>query len=159
MGELHVVMPLNDLGDFSDAQRVSSWLRSLGIACPTAQGRYPTLQELRAVLDHLDGFTVRYSTGPEHWSADIVEEGRGGCAGDGESTYDWAYLVVGNFHNDETRPQSVYFDPGAPRLMLMILRRLAAVCGPQLLLPTGGELPVVVTADLDVESTLTTWPS
>jgi hypothetical protein len=157
MGELYVVMPLNDPKNFSDAQGIIAWLRSLGIACPTATSRFPTLQELRAVLDHLEGFTVRYSTGPGHWSADIVEEGWDGC--DGESSYDWAYIVAGTFRGDETRPQSFYFDPGAPRLMHMILRHLAAVCGPQLLLPTEDELPLVVTADLDVQDTLAAWPN
>jgi hypothetical protein len=157
MGELYGVMPLNDPTDFPDSQGITAWLRSLGIACPTAAGRFPTLQELRTVLDHLVGFTVRYSTGPGHWSADIVEAGREGC--DGESTYDWAHIVVATFHGDETQPQSFYFDPGAPRLMLVIVRQLAAVCGPQLLLPTESELPVVVTADLDLQATLAAWPS
>jgi hypothetical protein len=156
MGELYVVMPLSDPTDFLDAQGITAWLRSLEIACPSACGRFPTLQELRAVLDHLEGFTIHYNTGPGHWSADIVEEGRDGC--DGESSYDWAYIVADTFDGDETRPQSFYFDPGAPRLMLMILRYLAAVCGPQLQLPTESGLPVVVTADLDLQDTLAAWP-
>ncbi|HEV8193944.1 MAG TPA: hypothetical protein VGP82_21040 [Ktedonobacterales bacterium] len=93
------------------------------------------------MLDHLEGFTVRYRTGPDHWSADIVEEGRGSYAGAGESAYDWSYRLAGSFHGDETWPQSLYFDPGAPWLMLVILRRLATVCGPQFLLPTVASCP------------------
>lgn len=148
MGVTWTVIPL--LPDKRDA--IAAWLRSLDIACPAGAGRYPSLRELRAVLDHLEGYSISYSTDAlGNWFADIVQADQA----DG----DWAYLVVNDYNGNETTPQTFWFERGAPRVMLLILQRLARVCGPLMLVPDTGELPVVVTLDLDLVQALRVWDS
>ena len=150
MGVICVVIPV--LGQHRD--EIETWLSSLDVACPEGVGRYPSLQELRAVLDHLDGYTVSYSTDralPGHWYADIVQAD--------QEDGDWAYIVVNDYTGDETATAEFWFERGAPRVMLRILQQLASVCGPLMLVPDSGALPVVVTPDLDLGQSLLVWES
>lgn len=142
MGVLHVVLPL--LPEEKDELEV--WLHSLGLACPEGEGRYPSIEELRAVLEHLEGYTIHYSTGSSHWSAEVAQAD--------QLNGDWAYLVVKDYSGNDTDSHSFCFERGAPPLMLLIVQRLASICGPQILLPDTGDLPVVVTPELDLHQAL-----
>jgi hypothetical protein len=142
MGVMYVVIAL--LPEHRD--EIEAWLRSLDIACPEGEGRYPSLQELRAVLDHLDGYAISYSTDPVflgNWYADIVRADQR----DGN----WALIVANDYNGNETDTHEFYFERGAPRVMLPILQRLVTACGPLILLPDTGALPVVVTSELDLD--------
>jgi len=142
MSVMYVVIPLLP-GRRAD---IESWMCSLDIACPEGNGRYPTLQELREVLDHLDGYTISYSMSrvfPAHWYADIVRADH--------KNGDWAFIVVNNYNGDETDTHEFYFERGAPRVMLPILQQLVPRCGPLILLPDTGAPPVVVTSQLDID--------
>jgi hypothetical protein len=148
MGVLYTVIPL--LPDHRD--ELEDWLRSLNMASPADAGRYPSLQELRSVLDHLEGYSIRYSTSrvlPGHWYADIVQaDQRNG---------EWAFIVVNDYTGMETDAYKFGFERGAPRLMLLILQRVASLCGPLLVVPDTGALPIIVTPDLDLDQALHTW--
>src|SRR5690349_19810948 len=109
MSVLYAIVPL-DTGDES----IVSWLRSMGVAVPVDDGRYATLLELRAALDQLSNYVVRYNTGQRHWDADITSS-----TGDER---DWAFLVVTDFNGEEDKPYSFYFKPGSPKAMLNVLR-------------------------------------
>ena len=149
MSVLYTVIPVPSP---EEHEEVVSWLRSLGITYPRGEGRDPTLQELRFVLDHLEGYAVEYRTGSHSWDADIIE------SRPAPTDRDWAYLSVAAYSGDEAEPHSFYFNPGSPRVMIDVLRRLAGFCGPQLLIPDTGGPPLVVTPDLDTEAALTAWP-
>jgi hypothetical protein len=118
-------------------------------------GRYPILQELRAVLDHLDGYTVSYNTSARgNWDAKIVPADQG----DDE----WVFIEVNNYTGNETDAHDYDFSfaqRGDMRLILLILQRLARVCGPLMVLEDTGALPVVVTPDLDPDQALLRWGS
>lgn len=147
MGVLYVVIPL--LPEQKDEMGV--WLHSLGIACPEGEGRYPSIQELRSVLEHLEGYTIHYSTGSGHWYADVAQTD--------QVNSDWASLVVNDYSGNDADSHAFYFERGAPPLMLLILQRLVSICGPQLLLPDTGALPLVVTPELDLHQALHVWDS
>jgi hypothetical protein len=145
MGVIWTVVPL--LAERRDDY--AAWLReSYDIACPAGVGRFPTLPELHAVLDHLEGYTSSWRTGKRgYWYADTVEAD----TVDGESA-DMLFI-----DDNETATYGLGFQRGTPRLMLLILQRLARECGLLMLIPDTGELPVVVTADLDLDQTLLEW--
>ena len=147
MGVIYIVLPL--LPDEKDA--IVAWLRSLSIACPGEEGRFPSIEEIRSVLDHLNGYTTHYSTGSGHWYAEIAQTDRGNG--------DWAFLVVDNYSGTDADSHAFYFERGSPRLMVLLLRQLASACGPLILLPDTGNLPVIVTPELDLDLALRTWES
>jgi hypothetical protein len=147
MGVLSIVFPLSH-----QQEELVSWLHSLHLACPPGEGRYPTLEELRLVLDHLDGYTTRYSAGLSHWYAEVFPT-------DQVTSSDSASIVVNDYHNNDADPHEFCFERGSPHVMLLILQRLARLCGPLILLADTGALPVVVTADLNLDQTLQEWDS
>jgi hypothetical protein len=144
MGVIYIVLPLSHEED-----EIISWLHSLRLTCPPDEGRYPTIEELRFVLDHLDGYSIHYSTGAGHWYADVSPTD--------QVTSDWACIVVDNYHDNDTDSHDFYFERGSPRVMLLILQRLTRMCGPLILLADTGDLPMVVTADLDLDQALHAW--
>lgn len=144
MGVIYTVIPLPDEKD-----EIVAWLHSLGVSCPVGEGRYPSIQELRSVLDHLDGYTIRYSTGQGHWYADVSQTGR--------VTSDWAFLVVSDYSGNDADSHEFWFERGSPLVMMLILQQLARACGPLILLPDTGDLPLVVTPELDLDQALHAW--
>jgi hypothetical protein len=148
MSVIYGVIPM--LADRKD--ELAAWLRSLDVACPEGTGRYPSIQELRTVLDQLDGYTVRCSTGAlGHWYAEVSPADR--------ATSDGADIVVSNFSGNEADPHEFYFVHSSRRVILLIVQRLASLCGPLMVVPDTGDLPVVVTPDLDLEQALLAWKS
>jgi hypothetical protein len=147
MGVLSVVIPL--LPEEKDEIRV--WLHSLGMACPEGEGRYPSIAELRSVLERLEGYTIHYTVGASHWSADVAQRD--------QVNDDWAALVVKDYSGNDADSHAFCFERGAPPLMLLIVHRLASICGPQLLLPDTGAPPFIVTPELDLYQALREWDS
>lgn len=138
MGDLYVVMPL----DVDDA--LPAWLAEFGIAMPGpgVASRYPTPNEIRAVLDALPGCRVTYDVGDGRWDARIVEDGPSGGA--------HATVWVRDYHGDDDRPHAMSFHKGWSELNLAILRALTAVTGPLVYVSASTGTPILVTADMDV---------
>ena len=145
MGVIYIILPL--LPDLKN--QIVAWLHSLDIACPMGEGRYPSIEELRSVLDHLDEYTIDYRTGTGSWYADISQPDL--------VNGDWTELVVSNYSGSDTDSHEFSFRHGSPLLMMRIVQRLAGTCGPLILLPDTGGLPVVVTPELDLAQALHAW--
>jgi hypothetical protein len=145
MGVNYIVLALLP----NEKDRIVAWLSELGIACPAGESRYPSIEELRSVLDHLEGYTICYNTKIGDWYADISQTDL--VAGD------WTVLLVSNYKGNDPDPHEFSFRHGSPLLMLRILQRLARTCGPLILFPDTGDLPLVVTPELDLTQALHAW--
>jgi hypothetical protein len=148
MGVLYTVLPLDD--------ELATYLRDEGVhvpPCPKAT-RNPTLLEVRAVCDRLDGFGTRYfvSQDAKHWQASIE-----GAANPEEEP--WTLLNVSDFTGREEEPQKIWFEKGWPSLILRILHGLVGSCGHLVLIPDTGEPPLVVSADVSFEELDARWNS
>jgi hypothetical protein len=136
MGVLYTVLPLDD--------ELARYLRGQGADVPPYQmtTRNPTLLEVRAVCDRLEGFCTRYfvPTDGKDWQATIE-----GAANPEQEP--WTQLQVSNFTGREDDPQSIWFEKGWESLILRVLHGLAGPCGPLVLIPDTGELPMVVSAN------------
>jgi hypothetical protein len=119
MGILYTVVPLD-----SEAR---SWLRSQEIAYPATPSRWPTRGEVRAVLEDLKGFKVKYTeNGPgRRWDAFLSD-------GEEDGNRTLLHAEPQNNNDDVTR---VHFEKGEPTLIVAVLRALAAVTGPFMLVP------------------------
>jgi len=134
MGILYTVTPLDS--------EVRDWLRLQEIAFPATSSRWPTRAEVRAVLEDLRGFKVEYTeNGPGHrWDAFLS---------DGEEDGNWT-LLYAEPHDNNDDITCVYFEKGEPTLIVAVLRALAAVTGPFMLLPDIGCPPMVVSTSRSV---------
>jgi hypothetical protein len=146
MGDLHVVVPL----DVDDA--LPAWLAEFGIAMPAdaTASRYPTPDEIRAVLDALPACRVTYDVGGGRWDARIVEDGPPGGA--------HATVWLTDYHGDDDRPHPIGFHKGWSELNLAILRALTAVTGPLVYVSASSGAPILVTPDLDIAAALARAP-
>ncbi|HLZ61541.1 MAG TPA: hypothetical protein VKR06_31735 [Ktedonosporobacter sp.] len=139
-------------------ERFARWLHDFGIMLPAhMQSRFPTLREICAVLEHLEGYScdmgTDYSMGGTHWEVDIVKRGRA----DTQWISEWANLCVMNYQGNDDTPLAFYFRKGFARLTLLIVQRLAQICGPLIIAPDSGFVPLLVTPDTDVDQVLRAW--
>jgi hypothetical protein len=127
-------------------------LRSFGMTPPPPSGpsRNPSLQELRAVLDELAGYTTSYSLSPGNWQASVEA-----TAGFRLFRRETLISVVG-YPVDETAPHLFYFE-GDARLNILIVERLSRLCGPLFVFPDTGARPVLVTPGLDPREAIRVW--
>jgi hypothetical protein len=113
MGNLYTVIPLDD---FDDETR--TFLEDDGLEIPAGKGRWPTLHELRATLEGLDGYRVSYRDNTVGgWDAWI------------ESPLGHATIWVKDAPADD-RPHPFSFHKPTEEVALLILERLAQFCGP-----------------------------
>jgi hypothetical protein len=114
----HVVLPTQDV------------LRSLAemdlfFQLPSGTSRFPTISEIHAVLDNLEGCTARYQVFPERWEANIEETDRNA----GLSHSD----LLGHGEPTSDTQLEFFFEKGSLDLHLRILVGLAQHTGPLLL--------------------------
>ena len=146
MGVFFVVEPLDD----EDRE----WLEAEGVALPPdgKRGRNPTPAEIRAVCDALDGFRVRYnaSTTGKFWQAEIEgTKGRGRSRG--------TLLNIDKWGGSERRRYRIMFEKGDPSLILQIVHGLSRRCGPLVITPDSGDMPLAVWAQADLKKLLSEW--
>jgi hypothetical protein len=134
MGILYTVWPLDS--------QAREWLQSQNIAFPATPSRWPTRGEVRAVLEDLKGFKVKYTeNGPgRRWDAFLS---------DGEDDGNWT-LLQAEPQGDNDDVTQIHFEKGEPTLIVAVLRALAAVTGPFMLLPDIGCPPMVVSTSRSV---------
>ena len=142
MGVLYHVEPLDG--------EMTALLKEMGAAVPRAagRGRNPTPAEVREACGALRGFTTRFNVKAKaRWQA-IVEGAKGG-----EGTI----VNVTKFSGAEDKPHAIWFEKGSPGVVLEIVKRLCAGCGPLVVLPDSGDVPVLVTAGAVVKKLLAEW--
>lgn len=142
MGVLYHVEPLDE--------EMAGLLHAMGEKLPDADlpSRNPTPQEVRAVCDALRGYTVEYNITPKaRWQAII--EGKGG--------EDGTILNIEKFNAAEDQPLPIWFEKGDPALILEIVKQLAKICGPLVVIPDTGDVPITVTANASVKKLLREW--
>jgi hypothetical protein len=137
MGEVWAQMLLND--------ETKQWLQSEGVPIPEAvvASRWPTSNELRGVLDSLQGYRVVYKNKQDGWDAEVV---------DAQLGYDGmrATIWVENVPDGDT-PTDFTFHKPSVELALMILERLSHACGPVVFVGASSMKPVLVSPGCDVK--------
>lgn len=142
VGVLYSVLPLND--------QVRVWLDNEGLEYPRGvEGRRPSPRELAEAAASVDGFKTDESTGKDWWQLSV-------SGTTDPSREAWTLVNALKFAGRDT-PCEFYFEKGWPDLIVKIVRALAAVTGPVVLVPDTGCGPAVIHADVDVESLLETW--
>lgn len=112
-----------------------------------APSRWPTLLEVRSVLDGFDGFEVEYVVSDKSWEARVR-------ADHPKSVGAYADIVARRYSGREGDPCPFFFDRGTPALNLAIAQAVTQLCGPLLLVPSEIGLPLVVYPSLDFEAGL-----
>lgn len=162
MGKSHSVLPLQP--------EIVSWLQDdYGLHISLVPSRYPTLREIRDILDHLENYTVTYTVDfiaradpfsatatqlQRGWQADIFDpRAWKGRHYEGQ----WATLVVLQYQGNDDLPHPFYLSKSSGEVSLLILQRLSQVYGPLVVMADDGSDPIVVTPDLDLHQTLQGW--
>ena len=119
---------------FSDELRRDDVLAWLGFEIPddVRIGRYPTPNELRDVMNHLQGYSVEFQVGPLYWIANVSNE------------YPVLAVEAVAFSGSPDQSQEFRFS-GDRDVLTQILRRLPEDCGTFLVM-TEGEDPEFITA-------------
>ena len=146
----YVVTPL------LDDEAFANWLDTFGILPPTGvASRFPTIREIRCILENLDGFDFETWIGGTFWDADIFECHRSDDRWEGEYTR----LCVINYEDSEEIPVAFYFHKGSARLALFILQRLTQICGPLVIVLDTCGIPILVTPKTDIDRAHNAWDS
>lgn len=152
MGVSYLALPLTaDLVDWLQQNDVSS-------PSPLPASRLPTLRELKSIAVHLDGYVTDVVPRPVCGSVDFRIEDVRGCYA-GYSTAIWATRL-----QDKTPPPEdddtvqLYFHKGSPELAVIIVEKLAHICGPLVLIEGVGGRPLLVEAGVEPsEAALRRW--
>jgi hypothetical protein len=148
MSFFYVVTPL------LDDEAFTRWLGEFGIVPPAgANSRFPTVRELRFILEHLDGLSFEASVGSTYWDADIFACGHSGERWEGEYTTLW----VTNYKGNEEVPVDFCFRKGSARLVLLILQRLTQISGPLVVVLDTCGIPILVTLETDIDQAYRVW--
>jgi hypothetical protein len=144
VGNNYAVIPTSELDDDTRA-----WLVEAGVVVPLAMGRWPSMRELRATLEALDGYTVEYRiTSTGDWDVD-VRSARGDAP---DHATIWATATA--LPDDACK---FNFHKPNEQLVLRILERLSHVCGPFVIIEGSGMSSVVVTAGSDPRELYELW--
>ena len=134
----HAVAPLLMFYQIADGLE---YLRRGGAAPPAqapARGRYPTANQVRTAVGHLEGCRTDFTVGPTKFDVQIDRD-------DGA----WTFLCfIGYDGAGDSPPRQMYFQSGDPCLIPALLRLLAEECGPFVLL-VNDEEPEIVTSPAD----------
>jgi hypothetical protein len=137
MGVMYIPLLLNE--------ETKQWLREEGVAFLSTEmpSRWPTPNELRAVLDSLVGYSVSYRTNSDGgWDVEIV---------DAELGYNgWFATIWTKNTTDKDKPNEFSFHKPNPEMALMILEKLSHVCGHFVLIQDSSMIPVIVAPGSDV---------
>jgi hypothetical protein len=140
MGNIYIVQPLTE--------EVTGYLDTESIPYPNFETpRFPTPDELWEVLDGLEGFTVG-GEGMEY----------GFIASSDPAHPDWWTVL-----KEDNDSDGFIFSKGAPEVVFIVVERVAAVCGPLVVIDAAGSCPVVVSPGDSLEDLmqryLSPWPN
>jgi hypothetical protein len=152
MSVQYIVVPFEADG------KLLSWLERVGVEPPAnALSRYPSPQELRAVLDGLNDCTTEYQVVGDFWRAMVYETASADPGPPLRVEGPNVDIHVVDFQGNERLPHEFHFENGWPILAVTILARLARVTGPLVLSTESGENPVVIQAEDDVQQIMKAW--
>jgi hypothetical protein len=157
MGVLFIPLPLNDalLADPRRAERFARY--GIELSPNDTQGRWPTAVELRQALDALAGYETTYYVGEENFSAMVLTLVNGEPQRGQILEGPLATIQVLHFDGDETKPLEFYLPKGWPDLHLLILKHVAALCGPYIIYADDVDAPVMIGADTDLDIAMARW--
>ena len=151
MGVSYLLFTLND--------ETADWLRKCAFQPPSPlpESRFPTLSELKEIVQNLDGYRVQISLSAVTNTIDlrIVDQHE---SHDGWSTTIWAHKL-----NDRTCPPEdgdmvqFSFHKGSPELAVLIAAKLTGVCGPLVLISSVDCEPLLVTEGLEPRKAVEEW--
>lgn len=137
---MHVVVP-------SD-QTLREWLDESGIPiADSSDGRLPTDDEVRAVLDRLPGYSLEFREEPEEFVVDVSSL-------PDPSSGPWACLAFPKPSTDPSRDRCLTFRTGWPEVIVTITYELSKRSGPLLLIPDTGDDLLLVHAGADPDALL-----
>jgi hypothetical protein len=126
-----------------------SWLETLGIR-PSGPSRNPTPREVRAALESLEDFTVRYElVNGDYWTAWVKHRQN---PEDGP----WTLVHISQIGGDDEE-RRVWFEKGHPDLIVRIIERLTHSCGTLVLTCDAGGTPIVITPGTNPARALDAW--
>jgi hypothetical protein len=130
MGMLWTVWPLD--------YQMKAWLQELEVPHPNVTSRFPTGREIQTVLSQLHGFNVeiRENGIGSAWQASVVSVHGGDNGG-------WALLNVNEYPGDHEE-QQLWFEKGWESVIKIILRQLANVVGPLVLIDDADGQPQII---------------
>ncbi|KAA3647888.1 MAG: hypothetical protein DWQ07_02560 [Chloroflexi bacterium] len=145
MGFSFVVVPVSKDPGFLE------WIEDWGLSLPyyERESRNPTPNEVRKVLNKLDGITENFRVDDKTWGA-YIEDSNG---------QRMAYINCDDFQGDENEPSRLSFDGDSNALFcLRVVQQLTNVCGPlAMVITTGSGDPVIITPDTSPEDAFNTW--
>lgn len=141
MGVLYMVWPVDE--------PMREWLASHAIDAPPSASRWPGKREIQAALKRLHGFQVRVTdNGPgARWDAFVEHAAAAGL---------WT-LLEAKPRDGADDANEITFEKGNPALILALLRDLARVTGPLVLMSDAGDDPVVVEATVPFLQLVRRW--
>lgn len=144
MGTLYIAIPAN--------AEVREWLQDMDLPVPDdADGRLPDPAEVRAALEHLQGYTVDHDEEESEYTAEIS------WMADPESG-PWASFAYPK-QTEDLAPERrcLTFRKGWPEPMVQLLHFLSRTTGPFALVPDTGGDPLLVYAAADPKELLGSW--
>ena len=120
-------------------------MRDDGHAVPKENGLFPSPIPLKLSLDQIGNTLVDYSIGLTDFQATITDKIRD----------EWTTLRLAS--PSEKNPQGYFFKGGHVKLMLRLLKHVAATHGPVILVPDTDCEPVVVHRESDVDELCANW--
>ena len=141
MGVLYSAFPIDS--------RTRDWLCGDGIACPEVDGRWPTPNDIAAVLNALDGFASDYTISPGVWQAEVSDTS--------DPEHGMWTVVCAPRPTGPDDPCEFCFEKGWPQLAAQILRQLSLTTGPFVLVPDTGCPGLVIEETTDLRTALNAW--
>lgn len=111
------------------------WLVQNNLPLPKdiPHGRYPSPAEIQAVLNGIQGISVRYVISKRVWQASVIHR----------EDVSWGVLRVREYSGDPGVPHRFDFIAGWDEIIEMVCLKLVKICGPLVLLPDSGALPKI----------------
>src|SRR4029450_5014115 len=148
MADTAIVLPLRSVVSKEGGQQ---WLTDAGVHLPTLDlqhNRAPTLDELRALLHHLEGVQVQDYEARNRWYASAHSPNRGGLRL--TNNFGEASLIIKDDTGVPKAPTHVAFHGGDRAVHWRITQELSRELGPQVYLAASDGTPVLITAETDL---------
>jgi hypothetical protein len=126
---------------------IREWLQQAGYEPPTLDGRYPTLDELLAVVESFSDLPIEKESYPyDSWTIMIG------------TLYSSHYArILGSVHGDDLFHFHFWGGGCQEETMARILKALTPICGPLVLYESLAATPLLITETTNLEDALAEW--
>lgn len=148
MADNAIVMPLRSVLSKEGGQQ---WLTDARIHLPALDLRHnraPTLDELRALLQRLEGVEVQYYEARNRWYASAHSPNPGDLQLNND--FGEASIITKDDNGAATTPTHLAFRGGDRAVHWRITQELSRELGPQVYLAASDGTPVLITAETDL---------